>query len=602
MKNTTIKGTGNSRWLKTSLPAGTTWEQVLTLLRSGQFPVDITGLNTEGVQAAGTALDKETLLRDAICDRLGLDKEGTVPSDVFELLIGLAGVVLTITFEAAFEGKTFTVTDSAGTTVYTHVVGAGLVHQVTLGKLNETYTVSCPANDGYTYTDQVTTGPYFGFAKSEMHTFLATLTVICGEDAAGAGVAATLGNYSVTGTIGSDGQAVLTLRRAGTYTVTATKGSETRTDTVAVTQDEGSYSVSLPFRHIYGISWDGTSTTKCSRTDDAELFVDPVPYVSGASSYGSPFDNLMPWSGMEIVEDDACGTLVKIPKFWYKLTQNGNGIKIQIADAEADGFSVSPAHMDRGDGAGERDVVYVGRYHGINSGADSYKSWTGYTPAGSITRNDARANTKKLGTGVWQWDWAMHLTIQLLYIVEFADWNSQKCIGYGCGNNSAKQANGASDNMPYHTGTMQTARTTYGVGVQYRHIEGLWDNVYDWVDGCYYNSSGLNLILNPANFSDSSGGTPVGVPSSGYPSALGVKTAGPYPVFIPTAAAGSDSTYVPDYWYFYASSPCLGVGGNYNQSLNHGLFYVNYNTASNSNANIGSRLLASAGYRSLIPA
>lgn len=590
MKNTTIKGTGNSRWLKTSLPAGTTWEQVLTLLRSGQFPVDITGLNTEGVQAAGTALDKETLLRDAICDRLGLDKEGTVPSDVFELLIGLAGVVLTITFEAAFEGKTFTVMDSTGTTVYTHVVGAGLVHQVTLGKLNETYTVSCPANDGYTYTDQVTTGPYFGFSKSEMHTFLATLTVICGEDAAGAGVAATLGNYSVTGTIGSDGQAVLTLRRAGTYTVTATKGSETRNDTVAVTQDEGSYSVSLPFRHIYGISWDGTSTTKCSRTDDAELFVDPVPYVSGASSYGSPFDSLMPWSGMEIVEDDACGTLVKIPKFWYKLTQNGNGIKIQIADKEADGFSVSPAHMDRGDGAGERDVVYVGRYHGINSGADSYKSWTGYTPASGITRNDARANTKKLGTGVWQWDWAMHLTIQLLYIVEFADWNSQACIGYGCGNNSAKQANGASDNMPYHTGTMQAARTTYGVGVQYRHIEGLWDNMYDWVDGCYYNSSGLNLILNPASFSDSNGGTPVGVPSGGYPSALGVKPAGPYPVFIPTAAAGSSSTYVPDRWGFSASSPFLYVGGSYFQSLDRGLFCVYYDAASYSGANIGSRL------------
>ena len=184
----------------------------------------------------------------------------------------------------------------------------------------------------------------------------------------------------------------------------------------------------------------------------------------------------------------------------------------------------------------------------------------------------------------------MHLTIQLLYIVEFADWNSQKCIGYGCGNNSAKQANGASDNMPYHTGTMRTARTTYGVGVQYRHIEGLWDNVYDWVDGCYYNSSGLNLILNPANFSDSSGGTPVGVPSNGYPSALGVKTAGPYPVFIPTAAAGSDSTYVPDSWGFNASYPCLYVGGYYSRSLNRGLFYVSYSTASDSDAYIGSRL------------
>ena len=195
----------------------------------------------------------------------------------------------------------------------------------------------------------------------------------------------------------------------------------------------------------------------------------------------------------------------------------------------------------------------------------------------------------------------MSMTIKLLYIVEFADWDSQKCIGYGCGNNSAAQGAGSSDSMPYHTGTMQSARTTYGVGTQYRHIEDLWGNVYDWVDGCYYNSSGLNLILNPANFSDSSGGTPVGVPSNGYPSALGVKTAGPYPVFIPTAAAGSDNTCVPDDWSFDASSPCLRVGGGYSQSLSHGLFYVNGNTASSSNANIGSRLLASAGNRSLIP-
>ena len=48
---------------------------------------------------------------------------------------------------------------------------------------------------------------------------------------------------------------------------------------------------------------------------------------------------------------------------------------------------------------------------------------------------------------------------------------------------------------------------------------------------------------------------------------------------------------VPDNWNFNASNPCLHVGGNYNQNLNHGLFYVNYNTVSNSNANIGCRLL-----------
>lgn len=33
------------------------------------------------------------------------------------------------------------------------------------------------------------------------------------------------------------------------------------------------------------------------------------------------------------------------------------------------------------------------------------------------------------------------------------------------------------------------------------------------------------------------------------------------------------------------------VGGNYSQNGNHGLFYVNYTSATNANANHGSRLL-----------
>jgi hypothetical protein len=51
---------------------------------------------------------------------------------------------------------------------------------------------------------------------------------------------------------------------------------------------------------------------------------------------------------------------------------------------------------------------------------------------------------------------------------------------------------------------------------------------------------------------------------------------------------------VPDNWNFNSGNPCLHAGGNYNQNQNHGLFYVNYNTATNSNANIGCRILVKA--------
>ena len=48
---------------------------------------------------------------------------------------------------------------------------------------------------------------------------------------------------------------------------------------------------------------------------------------------------------------------------------------------------------------------------------------------------------------------------------------------------------------------------------------------------------------------------------------------------------------VPDNWNFNGSNPCLHHGGNYNQNQNHGPFYVNYNSTSNTNTNIGCRIL-----------
>lgn len=400
---------------------------------------------------------------------------------------------------------------------------------------------------------------------------------------AGSTVTAQCGDKTVSGTVPESGSIKLYLPIAGTWTVTATLGDETAEGSLEVSEYKD-YPLELAYTHIYGASWDGTSTTKWSRTDEAADFTDPVPYVAGASSYGSPFDNLQPWAGM-VKSERTGGTMVSIPKFWYKLTQNGRGMSIQIADRAVEGYSVSPAHMDRGDGHGERDVVYIGRYH-CNG---TYKSGTG-SPRANMTRSSARSGIHNLGSTIWQSDFAMRFTVWLLYIVEFADWNSQAKIGYGCGNSSGVQNMGASDSMPYHTGTMQTSRTTYGVGVQYRNIEGLWDNVYDWMDGCYYNGNGLNLILNPNNFSDSSGGTSVGTPSNGWPSAFNVATAGGFPMFYPTAASGSDSTYSCDYWDFNSSSPCLCVGGDYSRYTNRGLFYVSYSGVSGASTGFGCRL------------
>ena len=188
-------------------------------------------------------------------------------------------------------------------------------------------------------------------------------------------------------------------------------------------------------------------------------------------------------------------------------------------------------------------------------------------------------------------DFAQMWYVGMLFLVEFADWNGQTAIGYGCSSGNSKQNNGRTDSMQYHTGTTAANRTTYGF-TQYRNIEGWWDNVYDWMDGCYYNSNGLNVIKNPAQFNDSANGTLIGsMPSSGYPTDMAIPTQdGLEWALFPCAAAGSTTTYVPDNWNYSGSGPCLRHGGSYGQNLSHGPFCVYYNTASNTYSNIGCRL------------
>lgn len=347
-------------------------------------------------------------------------------------------------------------------------------------------------------------------------------------------------------------------------------------------------SVTVSFAQIYGVQWDGTASTTWSRTDAAETFMNPTPAVNNGNG-SSPFDTIMPWAGMVVEDDATAGKLVKIPKYWFKWTRSGNGMKLQISNGPEAGFHVSPAHADRGDGKGERDYVYVGRYH-CNT---SYKSQAGSQPAANMTRAAARSSIHNLGSTYWQYDFAMYWTIMMLYLVEYANWNSQATIGYGCSPSNAKFNMGATDNMVYHTGTSAASRTTYG-SVQYRHIEGLWDNVYDWCDGIRFNGSTVYCIANPASFSDTSGGTNVGTraTSSGYISGWTNPTADGFEYALyPDAVSGSETTYVCDYCYYSASGVVLRVGGNYGQNQGHGAFCLYGSVAASyAVASIGCRL------------
>lgn len=337
-----------------------------------------------------------------------------------------------------------------------------------------------------------------------------------------------------------------------------------------------------PEPNIYGVYWSGDkNVSSMVRTDASADFADPNPVVGANDTTGSsPFDELEPWASMKRYNNIYLGTLVSIPKFWYKWTSvnigSNYGLTLQIADRPVEGFSVSPAHMDRGDGHGERDVVYVGAYHCDSIG---YQSKSGALPAKGMRRDAARSLIKSYGdylyNSVFQEDFAMYWTIRMLYLVEYANWDSQSVIGYGCGSGGAVANNGATDVLQYHTGTTAESRSQSGFTL-YRGIEGLWDNVREWIDGIRFDNMDVYVTLNPEEFSDTEGGTLVGTMSSnGWIIGYGTNEIEGYQfALFPLIGGGFDSTPLGtcDFAYTWSTGKILAVGGDYSAGQYMGLF------------------------------
>ena len=584
--------------------------------------LSITSQPTKTAYVVGETLDLTGIQVTATAGGVGTDvtSECTFsPAD--GSVIAEAG---TITITATFGAKTATTTVTAyalsGIAITTqptktaYIVGdsldlTGIAVTATAGQITRDVTADCtfsPANGSTLSTaGSVTITASFGGLTDTTSVSVYAISAIAITtpptktsykpdetlDLTGIVVTATAGTLTrdVTSSCTFNPADGTTLTTEGTFNITATYQSLNATTTYTVKASS-----------IYGVQWAGGSSSAWTRTDESANFADPQPYYSGMSGTpSSPFDNLMPWSGMEIVDDADAGKLVKIPKFWYKWTRSGSSMKLQISDSEQTGFLVSPAHADRGDGSGERDYVYVGRYH---CGSPNFKSVSGTTPIVSTTRSDFRTGIHNLGSKIWQYDFAMWWTINMLYLVEFADWNSQAKIGGGCSQTTATSSAvynmGYTDSMPYHTGTTSNSigATVYG-GTQYRYNEGLWDNCNDWCDGIYFSTADVYAIKNPANFSDTTGGTKVGT----RPAATGWTTAWndpsaisgfEYALYPSTADSSLDgSTYICDRCSYNASGVVLYVGGGYGQYQYCGAFCLNGNyQASGQNAVIGSRL------------
>lgn len=370
---------------------------------------------------------------------------------------------------------------------------------------------------------------------------------------------------------------------------------------------------------VFGVSWDSsqpsTALTRLTKANDpnklvtVDITTEPVPAV-GTGSGSSPFDKYMPWMGME----EYCASLVgssppkevsalykkgedgfertnpnkpvfvKIPEFYYKIEKIGNTFRYYVSDGPKSVFSLHP-------GSG----CYLARYEGVkgnSSGTSTLRSNSGLTPSTSDTRDGFRVTSKATATGFQLRDIAAWCAYDLLYLVEYADFNSQEKIGPGIVNDTAAHKTGETDAMVYHTGR---ANSGDNAAVQYRGIENPWGNVSEFIDGINILTQVAYICTEPESYADdttdnykSSGFT---TPDSGFIKELGFSSGFPWALLPDTTGGGSSTTYIPDFVYSSLGEKVLNVGGHITSEQEAGLFFFHAGATSLGKSDkIGARL------------
>lgn len=221
-------------------------------------------------------------------------------------------------------------------------------------------------------------------------------------------------------------------------------------------------------------------------------------------------------------------TMVKQPRFYYKVvplvTEKVNGDKgyhmrkarYYVSDTPKTGFKLHPAFIHNGV---EKDYVYLSAYEGTlydasasayilddaqvaDFAADKLCSIANAKPISGLTQNLTRRNCGKLaenrGTGWYQSYAALISASQLLFLIEYASFNTQSKIGNG---NVSKTDDGAT-NMSENTGATATLGNASGNvsnanGIQivtYRGEENLWGNIWKFIDGLNIYAYGKNEL------------------------------------------------------------------------------------------------------------
>ena len=286
--------------------------------------------------------------------------------------------------------------------------------------------------------------------------------------------------------------------------------------------------------------------------------------------------------------------MVEQPKFFYKFVplnlfkvegQEGwscDKFRIYLSDTARRGFKIHP-NFTRGVPATIKDFIYSAAYKGsiydasantlllndeqvADFAADKLCSISGAKPCSGVTQNLTRANTRKLannrGSGFQITDFLSNSATQMLFLVEYASFDTQSKIGMGVvsftddGATNMAIVNGGTDNLGNISGMANGDNGK--VSITYRGEENFWGNIWSWEDGLNIEVKGLpnapNAFFALGNFADDTKAEPykdVGfqlATASGYVNAIGYSEVCDF-AFLATRTSGASNRPLNDYFY-----------------------------------------------------
>lgn len=363
--------------------------------------------------------------------------------------------------------------------------------------------------------------------------------------------------------------------------------------------DGGTNVAPTPPTQAYGVEWNQTADTY-TRTGLAAGTANSTSYAGSLQTgmrrcvlnangtvnyYLHPTDSTKKADGSAAVIDGTAGNvMVEIPKFYYKYEYAAPVHKWSISPLQEAGYTIHPAFVR---GGVEQAYRYYCAYEGYNNGGKLI-SRSGVLPTGLQTIATFRTQAQVNGTGWSLIDWNLLYAVQMLFLTEYADFDTQAMIGNGNDTGSDYAITTGQSNA---IGNASSPATNDNMWMSYRGIENWYASMHKLVDGVNVSERVVYTNSNPATFaSDVFTGdyvsTGVSLPAvNGYVNGLNNSSKG----FIANAATGTDSTFIPDYVSSTTGARIVLFGGFAGYSLWCGGFCVNAtDTTSSSGSNFGS--------------